>query len=125
MSKRIPSNYLKLALSLVVVILIVSKYFYINKVQLDVDVLTKQLDPLKKSAQLYTRIGYKSSPRYESIYGPVTFVMVPYIVEQNSIPDTLIVIKDKGELINGLNNYRVISQNSEGERIVSLMCKIK
>jgi hypothetical protein len=107
-------------------VLIAAKLFYINRISFDLDSLSGQLDPIKKCIKANTVVGYKGSKSEETLYGPVSYIMVPQIVVQNFEKDTLIMIQDKADSIaTPPGNYRVLSQNVDGNRVVSLICKNK
>ena len=122
---RVQQKHINIGLLLAIVVILVSKIYYINRISFDIDTLDQQITPLKKYMRAETPIGYHVNTQYAGIYMAVQNVMAPRILYINLKPDTLIMIRDKTEKVKGIEDYQVIAENTLGERIVSLIKKIK
>ena len=118
-------NFTKPVLLASIIILLVFKLYNLNNINFDIDLLDKQLTPIKKYIKPNSSIGFYSTAGYGGLYMAIEYVMAPDIIINNLNLDTLLVIKKKGSILQHLEHYHPIIQNEDGDRSVSLMTKIK
>jgi hypothetical protein len=119
-------RYLNIALAVAIPLIVVVKVYHINKItSFDIDRLDKQLTPFKSFIKPGSRVGYDVHTKYGGIFMAVEHVMVPTLLSLDMTADSMIVLRDKNDTLKTFPKYRIISQNTDKDRIAELIEKIK
>lgn len=118
-------KYTAPVLIIATLLMVIFKLYQLNKIDFDIDVLTKQLAPLPKYIRPNSTIGLYTDSNDPQLFMEIQYIMAPQIISGTPAADTILLIQGKAGLAKTFEHYRTIVQNQDNGRIVSLITKIK
>jgi len=118
------TTYIKIILMAAVPLMVIAKIYQLNKTDFDMDLLAKQLAPLQSHVKPNCSIGFYSNSNDPAFFVEMQYVMAPQVISNKTTPDTLLVIQFNNKPLKTFPKYRVIAQNQDNGRQVSLITKI-
>lgn len=121
-----PFLYIKCMLCGLIVLILGYKIWKLNHVKFDLDVLDKQVQPIKKSIQPGTTAGIYAINGDAAFIIQLQYVLAPVLTTDKNTADTLIYIHtQQQDLSTTMVNYRVIKQTDYKNMVIALITKAK
>ena len=114
----------KIILLIAIPLMVILKIYWLNKTEFDMDVLDKQLKPLRIYIKPNSAIGYYTNINNSVLFMEMQYLMAPLDIRNKITTDTLLLIQFPNEKIKTFEHYRTIIQNQQDGRIVSLITKL-
>ena len=116
-------TYIKIILMAAVPLMLIAKIYQLNKTDFDMDLLAKQLTPLQSHIKPNCSIGFYNNSNDPALFVEMQYVMAPQVISNKITPDTLLVIQFNNKPFKTFPDYRVIAQNQDNGRQISLITK--
>ena len=104
-------------------LMVIAKIYLLDKTDFDIDTLYKQIAPVQKYIKPNCAIGFYDNTSDPTLLVELQYVAAPHIISNSLIPDTLLLIQFDNKPIKTFEHYRVIVQNQDNGRQVSLITK--
>jgi|GEM_PF-2929292 len=117
------TTYIKIVLMVAVPLMLIAKIYQLNKTDFDMDLLAKQLAPLQSRIKPNCPIGFYNNSNDPALFVEMQYVMAPQVISNKITPDTLLVIQFNNKPFKTFPDYRVIAQNQDNGRQISLITK--
>lgn len=115
----------KYILITLIILMMSYKIWKINRIDFDLDVLDKQIQPIKKSIQPRTAVGIYMPDGDATFITQLQYVLAPVFTSEKITADSLIYIQRPGQPLKIMANYRMINQTDFKGITISLITKVK
>jgi len=105
--------------------MVVLKIYQLNKTDFDIDVLQRQLTPLQNYIKPNCVVGFYTNTNNSALFVEMQYIMAPQVISNKTTADTLLLIQFTGNKIKRFDGYRIIAQNGDHGKQVSLVTKTK
>jgi hypothetical protein len=118
-------RYVNFFLTGAIILMLGFKVYHINKIDFEIDLIKKQLKPIKDHIKPGSTVGFDVTTRYAASFMVMEYVMAPQVLVLNSSPDSVIIMQDKTDKLPDVKHYQIITQSIVGEKEILLILKIK
>lgn len=114
---------MKIILLAAIPLMVIAKIYQLNKTDFDIDTLDKQLSPIRSYIKPNCRVGFYQNTDDPTLLVELQYVTAPRIISNSLSPDTLLLIQFTNKPVKTFDHYRVITQNQDNGREISLITK--
>ncbi|MEO6631264.1 MAG: hypothetical protein ABIN13_06060 [Mucilaginibacter sp.] len=116
-------SYIKIILMVVIPLMVIAKIYLLDKIDFDIDTLGKQLAPVQKYIKPNCTVGFYDNTSDPTLIVELYYLAAPHVIINSLNPDTLLLIQFNSKPIKTFEHYRVITQNQDNGRQISLITK--
>lgn len=119
------SSYTKYILSGLIVLMIGYKIWKLNRIDFNLDIWTKELQPIKQNMLDGSEVGVYDSIKNPARIPQLQYVLAPVIISDRTTADSLLFIRPMAQALDLKGNYTLIKEVTVQDVIISLAVKKK